>query len=304
MPLQDYFPSSLAELIKQAAAIKLKIVGLSYENINVTYILTVWGQIFMSIDGSFKLWRSEPVQDVVCYDKYKDINRTMIYAITLDARVIQLDCQGRTNKIYNVKNVISVAHYNRVLSADSEKFNEILVISNTGEFFRSFWSKLESREKVRRIELPGLVVSHVSNNVTLLLQQDGGLWIYVDYLGEVKPVPDITDIVTLDNTEAYVRIDGSVYENLAITYHRYALRTDIKDVVIAQDVGVHLNLITRNGDMYLLLIGCEKANLGGKALAIAPNEDLVIRYDGRVLRRDPRFTDLVLTTIPRLNVFK
>ena len=305
--LQDYFPAALTQLIQQATTIKLKIIKRG----GSSWILTAWGQILTSKGGSFKLWRSKPVQDIICSIITSDIldyGKVLIYAITLNANVIRLNDKGDEDRSYHIDNAISV-----VKPADY-----ILAVTNTGELWTEY----------SELKLPGPVVAVTQkeddDEITYFLQLNGELWLRntVTWLRpDIRKVVDVSEVVGMITPDVLVRIDGTIYQRLYTDGQNpnYELETDVKDVVMA---GSRV-LITRNDDYY---VDKDKENIGSasrtsllaasasempriegndvKAIAVSDYSRTVIRNDGVVLRQNPYYDYPVLETVPRLNVYQ
>ena len=287
MSLQDYYPSDLVELIRQATIIKPKVIK-SYH----TYLLTALGQVLTSLDGvKFTLWQKEPVQDI----SIDTLTRNVIL-ITLDARILY---RGRHEGIetYDINDVISIA-YDGIMSA----------VTNSGELY----TRGVNDSNFTLINLPEPVVATAGKSLVefFLLRTDGRVWEYspIQPLHEANDVDSVAEL----SLKVLLRDDRRIYEAINTDFMINHQVSDIVAVNSASDgIRIDINLITRSGQVLrktLTRIGFggnykssneyKKVTLPPNVTAIACTESIVVLSDGRVAR-----TENVTTVIPLLNIF-
>ena len=304
--LSSYFPTGLDDLVYLASLVKPRVLQTIYH----TYILTAHGQIFRSlndelrsqessrplVDGAkFALWQKDPVQDVYV-DRYDNV---MI--ITLDAKIGYKKSHSKEiDTDDSIEDVVSISEL-----AHSE---DIVILTVNGSIYT--YDKDEERFILTKLPEP-IVAQSVSSDYLLLLRTDGRVWSYSRGWG-FKDIPGVEDVIAL-SYQALLRTDGRVYQMTAPD--EYDLDEKVSDIV-AVDSGdnseLYINLITRSGRILRKYVEDKELDkrqyrslkLDVKALTVAGIVTTVILTDGRVAQSVASEDNDLMTTIPRLNVYK
>ena len=301
MSLQDYFPISLAQLIRQVTVIKPKVVQSS----GYTYILTAKGQVLRSLnnadDAKFIPFYTEPVQDIVVDPLYHNA-----ILITLDAKILYFD-QDQSAGYLDIDDVISIATHSENITA----------VTITGNFY------IYDKDKFKLVFIaePVVMTKEVSSEEFLLLRMDGRVWRYDMNEGLIS-LDNVENVIAL-SSHVLLRVDRRVYE---LDIHEfdiqniYKLNQQVSNVTsmgsFSDGLGFTIiNLVARSGQILRKVLTeidykVNKSSnwyqyktimVSGAVIAIAGT--VAILASGQVVQSQVVRNKYVMITIPRLNIF-